>query len=228
MQWIRHHRRRENVGGGHLLAVTRVRVVQAVLGVLDLDGREVLDGGAVQVDATAGVEREVAGIRHAHQAEAQPVRIVPALTGVGSQEALGGGVGADDQGHIGQAGEDARTSRVQGLCTRGARRVRRRDAGAVPAEGLCEGGTRDVAAVAVADRLTADDQVDVLPVDSGVGERGAGRGDAVLDERVAPLAPRVHADAEDGHIVVAHACAPFSAAASGFQRQMLRSPDSSV
>src|SRR6185369_16327261 len=62
----------------------------------------------------------------------------------------------------------------------------------------------DVARVAVPDGLAAGDELDVLPGDAGVGERGARGGHAVLDEVLPPLAPRVHADPEDGDVARAH------------------------
>ncbi len=89
-------------GGQHvldadLLAVAGVGVLQAVAGVLDLDPGEVLRGGAVQVHPAARVHREVRRVGHAEQPEPQPVRVVPALAGVGGEEALGRGVRADDE-----------------------------------------------------------------------------------------------------------------------------------
>ena len=173
-----------------LLAVARVRVGQPVPGVLDLDLGEVLLRGAVEVHPAPGVEREVHRVRHAEQAEAQPVGVVPALAGVGGEEALGRGVGADDQRDLAEAGQDPGAGGVERLGAGRAGGVRRGDAGAVPAERLGEGGAGDVAAVPVAHGLAADDEVDVLPVDAGVGERGPGGVHAVGRRSCGPTCPR--------------------------------------
>src|SRR5699024_3163568 len=134
---------------------------------------------------------------------------------------------ADDDGDLAHPGQDAGTRGVQRLGAGGARGVGGGHPGAVPAERLREGGAGDVAGVARAHRLPADDQVHVLPVDAGVGQRGPRGDDAVFDEGLAPLAPRVHADTGDRDIV-AHALLPSESAVTGFQRQMVRSPVSSV
>ena len=222
----------EHVLGRDLLAVARVGVVQPVPRVLHLHRGEVGLGRAVEVHPSTRVEREVAGVRHAEQPEAQPVRVVPPLPRVGREEALRGGVGADDEGDLAQPGEDAGARRVEGLGTGGARGVRRGDAGAVPAEGLRERRPGDVAGVPVAHRLAPHDEVDVLPGDLGVLQRRAGGVHAIADEVAAPLAPRVHADPEHGD-VVAHwsASSPSSVRwpeNTGCQRQMVRSPVASV
>ena len=73
------------------------------------------------------------------------------------------------------------------------RRTTRRDLAPGPAERLRERRAGDVAGVAVAHRVGAGDELDVAPVDAGVGQRRPGRDDAVLDEVAAPLAPGVHA-----------------------------------
>ena len=159
---------------------------------------------AVQVHPAARVEREVAGVGHPEQPEAQPVRVVPALPRVGREEALGGGVRADDQRHLAEPGEDAGARGVEGLGAGGARGVRRGDARAVPAERLGEGGAGDVPAVAVAHGLATDDEVDVLPRDGGVLQRRTRGVHAIADEAAAPLAPRVHAHTEYGDVVAAH------------------------
>src|SRR5690606_13629528 len=99
-------------------------------------------------------------------------------------------------------GQDPRTGGVDGLGAGGAGGVRRGDRGAVPTERLGERRPRDIAGVAVAHGLATHGQVDVGPRDARVVERGTRGGDAVLDERVAPLAPGVHADTEDGDLVV--------------------------
>ena len=174
-------------------------------GVLDLHVGEILRGGAVEVDATTRVEREVRRVGHTHEAEAQPVRVVPTLTGDGSEETLGGGVRADDQGNFAEAGQDSCASGVECLGSRRTRGVRRGDASAVPAECLREGGSGDVSAVAVADGLAADDEVDILPIHTRIGERGASGRNAVFHERLPPLAPGVHTDTEYCD-VLAHDC----------------------
>ena len=78
----------EHLLDGDLLAVPGVGVGQAVAGVLHLDLGEVLVGGAVEVHAPAGVEREVGRVGGAEQAEAQPVGVVGAVAAVGGEEAL--------------------------------------------------------------------------------------------------------------------------------------------
>src|SRR5204863_7783943 len=65
-------RRGEHVVDGDLFPVPRVRIVQAMAGVLHLDAREVLAGRAEQFDAAARVETEVRRIRRAEEAETQP------------------------------------------------------------------------------------------------------------------------------------------------------------
>ena len=163
VQRVGHDGRGQHVVLGDRLAVAGVGVGQPGGGVLHLDLGEVRGGGAVEVHATAGVEREVGRVGHPQQPEAQPVRVVPPLAGVGRQEPLRRGVGTDDEGHLGQPGQDARAGGVDGLGAGGAGGVRRRDAGAVPAEGLGEGRPGDVAGVAVADGLATDDEVDLGP-----------------------------------------------------------------
>ena len=67
----------------------------------------------------------------------------------------------------------------------------------------------DVAGVAVAHRVGARDELDVAPLDTCVGERGL-RGDhAVLDEVASPLAPRVHARAEDRDVALVRSSLVF-------------------
>src|SRR5207249_4849378 len=70
-----------------------------------------------------------------------------------------------------------------------------------PPQRLGERRARNVPGVAVADRLSAGDELDVAPLDAGVLQGVAGRGHAVLHEVAAPLAPRVHPHAEDGHLL---------------------------
>ena len=65
-QRVGHHGRGQHLVDGDLLAVAGVRVGQAVAGVLHLDLREVLLGGAEAVHAPAGVEREVGRVGGAH------------------------------------------------------------------------------------------------------------------------------------------------------------------
>src|SRR5439155_21169586 len=98
-----------------------------------------------------------------------------------------------------RSGEDARARDVDGRRTRRTWGVRRDDGDARPTQRLCEGRAGDVARVPVADRLAAGDEADVLPRESCVVQRAARRGDAVVHERLPPLAPGVHADAEDGY-----------------------------
>ena len=105
-QRIGHHRRRQHLVGGDLLAVAGVGVGQPVAGVLHLDGGEVVLGGAEELHAAAGVQGEVRRVGGPEKVEAQPVGIVLALAADRGEEALGGGVGPDHEGHVAQAGQD--------------------------------------------------------------------------------------------------------------------------
>ncbi len=196
-----------------LLAVTGVRVREPVPRVLHLDLREVLTGRAEQLHPAAGVQAEVRGIGRAEQPEAQPVGVVATLALVRREKSLRGRVGADDERDVAEAGEDLGASGRQRGDPRCARRIRRRDLGAVPSECLRERCARDVSRVAVAHRVGAGHELDVAPFDGGVGERGL-RGDhAVVHEVPAPLAPWVHARAEHGDVPVGrHRVAPCSGA----------------
>ena len=194
---IRHHRAGKHILDRALLAVPGVRVVQAVPGVLDLHLSEILERGAVEVHPAARQQREVHRVRRADQVEALPVRVVLAFAADRREEALRRGVGTDHQRDVAESGEDLGPGALQGLRSAGARRVARGDGNAVPAELLGERRTCDEARVAVADRVGACDQLDLAPVQTGLGERGAGGDDAVLGEVATPLAPRVHARAED-------------------------------
>ena len=182
-------------------------VLEAVLRVLHLHPREVVAGRAVDVHASTRVQREVHRVGGTEQVEAQPVGVVLAIAAAdGGEEALRRGVGADHEHDVGEAGEDLRTCLVQCLRARRARGVVRRHAHAGPAELLRERGAGDEAGVAVADGVGAGDVLDVAPRESGVGERGTCRDHAVLGEVASPLAPRVHADAEDGDVAVGAHC----------------------
>ena len=75
--------------------------------VLHLHLGEVAFGGAVHVHAPAGVEREVRRVGGAEQAEAQPVGVVGTVATDGREEALGRGVGANDEGDLAEAGDKA-------------------------------------------------------------------------------------------------------------------------
>src|SRR5207237_10485762 len=76
--------------------------------------------------------------------------------------------------------------------------------GPLPAQGLGERGPGHVARVAVADRVGARNELHVRPVEAGVVEGGPRRHQPVLDEVLAPLAPRVHAHPEDGDLARCH------------------------
>ena len=182
-----------------LLVVAGIRVVQAVLRVLHLDLGEVLGGGAVQVHSAAGQEGEVHRVHRAQQVEALPVGVVLALAADGCERALRRGVGTDDQCDVAEAGQDVGAGALQRLRTTGARGVRRGHRHAVPAQLLGERRTGDEAGVTVADGVSAGNQLDLTPVQAGLGQRRAGGDDAVLGEVAAPLAPRVHAGTEDVH-----------------------------
>ena len=72
-----------------------------------------------------GVEPEVRGVGRAEQPEAEPVGVVAPLARVRREEALGRGVGADDQRDVDEPGEDLRprrrerghTARARGVAT---------------------------------------------------------------------------------------------------------------
>ena len=129
------------------------------------------------------------------QMEAQPVRVVLAVAADRGEEALGRGVGPDHQGHVAEAGQDLGPGVVDGLGPRGAGGVGRGHPGPGPPQGLGEGGAGHEAGVAVADGVGPGHVLDVGPGEAGVGQGVAGRGQPVLDEVAAPLAPGVHARA---------------------------------
>ena len=201
---VRHQRRVEHVVDRHFLAVARIRVLEAVLGVLHLYPGEVLARRAEQLHAATGVQTEVRRVGRAQQPEPQPVGVVAPLALVGCEEALRRRVGADHQRNVAEPGEDLRPRGRQRGDARRARRVRRRDLRAVPTQRLGEGRAGDVAGVAVAHGLSARHELDVAPLDARFGQRSLRGDDAVLDEVAAPLAPRVHARAEHDD-VLAHA-----------------------
>jgi hypothetical protein len=231
-QGVGHHGAGQHLLGGDLLAVPGVGVVQAVTGVLHLHLGEVGVGGPVEVDAAPGVEREVGGVGGAQQPEPQPVRVVPALPGVGGEEALRRGVGTHHQGHVAEAGQDAGAGRLERGGPGGAGGVAGGDPRPVPAQGLGHGRPRHVAGIAVADGLAAGDEAHVGPVHPGVVQRGQRGLDAVGGEAPAPLAPGVHAHPGDGDIGDHQPRSPAKVgavvgAAVGFQRQIRCSTPSS-
>ncbi len=166
-------------------------------GVLDLHLGEVLERGAVEVHPPPRQQREVHRVGRADQVEPLPVRVVAAFTTDRGEEALGRGVGADHQRDVAESGQDLGAGALQRLRAAGAGRVAGADRDTVPAELLRERRTGDEARVAVADGVRAGDQLDLAPVQAGLVQRGPGGGDAVFGEVVAPLAPWVHAGAED-------------------------------
>ena len=105
-QRVGDHRAGQHVLDGGFFAVAGVGVVQAVAGVFDLDLREVLQRGAVEVHAAAGQQGEVDGVGRADEVEALPVGVVFAFSADRGEEAFGGGVGADDQGDVAESGQD--------------------------------------------------------------------------------------------------------------------------
>ena len=147
-----------------LLAEAGVRVLQAVLGVLDLHRREVLERGAVEIHPPARQQREVHRVGRADQMEALPVRVVLSFAADRGEEPLRRGVGADDQRDVAESGQDLRAGALQRLGSAGARRIRRRHRHAVPAQLLRERRARDESGIAVADGVGAGDQLDLAPV----------------------------------------------------------------
>ena len=194
---IRDHRAGQHVLDRALLAVPGVRVVQPVPCVLDLHRGEVLERCAVEVHPPPRQQREVHRVRRTDQVEALPVRVVLAFAADRCEEALRRGVGANDERHIAKAGEDLGAGALQRLRAAGARRVARADRDAVPAELLGERRACHEAGVAVADGVGARHQLDLAPVQACFGQCGPGGDHAVLGEVATPLAPRVHARAED-------------------------------
>src|SRR5262249_32297640 len=158
------------------------------------------------------------------ETEPEPVGIVAPLARRRREKALRRRVGADDEGDVAQAGKDLGPGRVQRSRAGRARGVGARDGGALPPERLSERGARDVARVAVPDRVRPGDELDVAPLQPGVLEGGAGGGDAVLDEVAAPLPPRVHAHAEDGDVVITHQTPLLRSASTSRRRTPGRRP----
>ena len=193
------HRAGRDVLDRGFLAVARIRVGQAMPGVLHLHVREVLRRRAVEVHPAPGQQGEVHGVGGTDQVEALPVRIITAFPADRGEEPLRGGVGTDHQCDVAHPGQDLRAGGLQGLGTRRARRVTRRHRDAGPPELLGERRTGDEARVAVADGVRSGDELNLAPIHPGVAQGGAGGDDAVLGEVASPLAPRVHACAEDVH-----------------------------
>ncbi len=102
-QRVGDHRRGGDVVRAELLAVAGVGVGQAVAGVLDLARGEVLRRRAVQLDASAGVEGEVGGVGHPTRRKRNQSGSVPLPPALGARNPFGAGVGADDEGDVGQA-----------------------------------------------------------------------------------------------------------------------------
>jgi hypothetical protein len=107
VQRVGHHRAGQHVLDGDRLLVAGVGVGQAVdVAFLTLTLAKSVARGAVEVHAAAGGQGEVRGVGGADEAEAQPVRVGRAVAGVGGEEPLRGGVGADHEGDVAQAGQD--------------------------------------------------------------------------------------------------------------------------
>ena len=206
----------QNVGDHVLFAEAGVGVVQTVTAVLHLHLSEVFGGGAVHVHATASEQCEVHRVRCAEHVEALPVRVVLAVAATHrSKEALGCGVGANDQSHITEASENLSASRIERHCARGACGVTAADASAVPAELLRERGTRYETGIAIANGVGASDVLDVFPLNLCIGERSARSDHSVFGEVVAPLAPWVHAHAKNCDVAVVAHCAASEPGVAG-------------
>jgi hypothetical protein len=162
-QRVGHHGRGQHLVDGDLLAVAGVGVGQPVPGVLHLDLREVLLGGAEAVHAPPGVEGEVGRVGGPHQMEAQPVRVVLALAADRGEEALGRGVGADHQRHVAQPGQDLGPGVADGLPPPRRRRRSTLETRAPVHPGPGRRWPGDEARVAVADGVGARDELDVAP-----------------------------------------------------------------
>ena len=127
---------------------------------------------------------------------------VGAVAGVGGEEALGGGVGADHEGHVAQPGQDAGAGGLDGGDARGAGGVATTRRGRRSSRGLGERGAR---------RRSRGSRCAWCRRRTRTARRSRrcrrrasaslGGGHAVLDEVAAPLAPRVHAHAEHGDLV---------------------------
>ena len=189
----------QDVLDGGFLAVAGVGVVEAVARVFDLDLGKIVQRGAVEVHAPACEQGEVDGVGGPDQVEALPVGVVAAFPADGGEEAFGGGVGADDQRDVAEAGQDLGARALQSLRSAGARGVAGGDRDPVPAQLLGKGRARYETGIAVADGVRAGNELDLAPVQAGLGQRGAGGDDAVLGEVASPFAPRVHARTQDVH-----------------------------
>src|SRR5690606_27983729 len=113
------------------------------------------------------------------------------------QKALGRSVGADHQRQLALTREDLGAGRSQRLRPRRAGRVRGVHLRALPTERLREGGPGDLAWITVANGRRAAHELHCAPVHAGVRQRSARRNHAIVDEAAPPLAPGVHADAQN-------------------------------
>ena len=137
-QRVGHHRAGQHVLDASFLAVAGIRVVQAVPGVLDLHlrrsprrwRRRGPSGGAPAARSRPGSSRRSGG--SAASPGRSCVRRRPA------RSTLRGGVGADHQRDVAEAGQDLRAGALQRLRAAGAGGVARADRDAVPAELLGE------------------------------------------------------------------------------------------
>ena len=111
------------------------------------------------------------------------------LAAGGREEALRRRVRADDECHVDEARQDVRARRRDCLGPARAGAVGARDRDAGPAEGLREGRARDEARIAVPDRLSARDELDVLPLESRVVEVMTARipSDSIQSSRLQPI-----------------------------------------
>ena len=191
-------------------AVAGVGVGQAVAGVLDLDGGEVVLGGPEELHAAAGVEGEVGRVGGAHEVEPEPVGIVLAVAADGGEEALGGGVGPHHQGHVAEPGQDLGPGGGDG---RGARRRRRRRSWPPGPRSIRGPGRRWRRPRSRDSRCGWCRRRRRTGRRAMRGRRRPGRhggGQPVLDEVASPLAPGVHAHPEDGDpLVVSHGHLPM-------------------
>jgi hypothetical protein len=94
-----------------------------MLGVLDLDLREVLECCAVEIHPSARQQREVHRVCRADQMEALPVRVILSFAADRGEKSLGRGVGADDESDVAEPGQDLRAGALQRLRPAGARRI---------------------------------------------------------------------------------------------------------
>ena len=181
-QRVGHDGAGQHFGLGDLFAVAGVRVVEAVLGVLDLHLGEVGLGRAVEIHAPTAYSAKYVGLVAPSRRNRNQSGSSQRSPATGARKPLGVVSAPTTRATSHSPGEDPRSAPRQRGHARRAGGVRRRDAGAVPSERLRDRRGCDVTGVAVANGFAAGDELHVGPVDAGVVERGQRGVDAVLVE----------------------------------------------